>query len=650
MKTSCMLSVFAALFADIASAATTITVDSIRQNWPWSAEVSVRFTLSGVTSVVDVSVEAFAGGRSLGAVAAVGDSTALSADGPYELRIDPTTITAVTGPLAEDFSVRLTPVAADPSWNVPLYRIYDLTQEDAAVEIVTPAKLLAGEYGAWKWTCPEPTLAAGEGVPYTNLIWTGVNQDVYKTSKLVMRYLPAMGDTVRICTMNDSAYTMPDSFYIGVFETTQKQWENVMGEAAACTFATTTSTGDKRPVETVTYTQVRGHSSADYWPQAPASGSFIDKLRAKTSDTPFDLPAAYQLTYAAEAGSRFGTAGSSFRTSTWPDGTPTVEVVDGVTVTNAAPGRYNASSTATVGNFAPSVQGLYDVIGNVSEMCVDWWFESQSAQRSLGALANVDPENPARSRTPSGSSENRTCTGSNYSEASTYRNSLNYARSAVTPTSGKATIGFRLFLPVEDDEEDAPAQTEVVSGVSAAIPVFVRPAETAFWRTATNATFEVSWTFPSGAAKADLSVVGMCTSRLYPNLAASSQVVKLPAASAASGEDVYELTLSFDDGTVKRATIGVVRGAAEGSTAIVDYANDAKRSWCCVGPRAVLPVPFGASSITVDGATTALDGACGWFGYEYPSEASSSSVALTTAGGMYAAELRPRPGAILMVR
>ena len=647
MKTSCMLSVFAALFADIASAATTITVDSIRQNWPWSAEVSVRFTLSGVTSVVDVSVEAFAGGRSLGAVAAVGDSTALSADGPYELRIDPTTITAVTGPLAEDFSVRLTPVAADPSWNVPLYRIYDLTREDADVEIVTPEKLVSGAYGDWMWTCETPAPGPGDPVPYTNLVWTGVTQDVYKTSKLVMRYIPGKGDTVMICTMKDSSYTMPDNYYVGVFETTQKQWENVMGSAPACTH---TGEGGMRPVETVTYAAVRGHSSGNYWPQDPASGSFIAELRAKTSDAPFDLPVAYQLTYAAEAGSGFGTAGSSFAKSTWPDNTPTVEIKDGVTVTNAAPGRYNASSTSAVGRFAPSVQGIYDIVGNVGEMCVDWWFESQSAQRSLGALANVDPENPARSRTPSGSSENRTCTGSNYSEASTYRNSLNYARSAVTPTSGKATIGFRLFLPVEDDEEDAPAQTEVVSGVSAAIPVFVRPAETAFWRTATNATFEVSWTFPSGAAKADLSVVGMCTSRLYPNLAASSQVVMLPAASAASGEDVYELTLSFDDGTVKRATIGVVRGAAEGSTAIVDYANDAKRSWCCVGPRAVLPVPFGASSISVDGTATALDGASGWFGYVYPSSSATSSVSLTAGDEVCQRVLRPWMGVMLVVR
>ena len=644
MKVSTVLSVLASMAVFPAVAAPTITVDSVAQNWPWSADVRVGFTLSGLSGSVDVEVEVFSGVTSLGKVAPSGDAMALVADGSYSLSFDPTTLVAGSNPVIDDMVVKLATVTSDPSWSVPLYRIYDLTQEDAAVEIVTPAKLLAGEYGAWKWTCPEPTLAAGEGVPYTNLIWTGVNQDVYKTSKLVMRYLPAMGDTVRICTMNDSAYTMPDSFYVGVFETTQKQWENVMGEAAACTFATTTSTGDKRPVETVTYKQVRGHSSANYWPQAPASGSFIDKLRAKTSDTPFDLPAAYQLTYAAEAGSRFGTAGSSFRTSTWPDGTPTVEVVDGVTVTNAAPGRYNASSTATVGNFAPSVQGLYDIIGNVSEMCVDWYFESQGAQRMLGAVANVDPEKPANSRTPSGSSTNRTRTGSNYSESQTFRHSLNYARGAVTPTAGAATIGFRLYLPAYGDEETGTAGGSAVA-VSSPVSVFVCPAETAFWRTVTNSTFAVSWNLPKGATKATLSVVGMGASRMYPNLTATSQVVELP-----ESEDVCELTLTFDNGMVETAKLGVVRGAQEGSAATVGYVNAANRAWKWVGPYAVFPVPYGATSITVDGVTTALDGACGWFGYEYPTEASLSSVALATAGGMYAAELRPRPGAILIVQ
>lgn len=644
MKMSSVLLVLASLAVLPAAAVPTITVDSVAQNWPWSADVRVEFTLSGLSGMVDVDVEVFSGATSLGNVAPSGDAMALAADGSYSLSFDPTTLVAGSNPLVDDMVVKLTTVASDPSWSVPLYRIYDLTQEDAAVEIVTPAKLLAGEYGEWKWTCPEPTLVAGEGVPYTNLVWTGVTQDVYKTSKLVMRYLPAKGDTVYICTMSDSAHVMPDSYYIGVFETTQKQWENVMGAAPKCTH---TGAGGMRPVETVSYSAIRGHSSADYWPQAPASGSFIDTLRGKTSDTPFDLPAAYQLAYAAEAGSGFGKAGSSFRTSTWPDGTPTVEVVDGVTVTNAAPGRYGASSTASVGRFAPSVQGLYDVIGNVSEMSVDWDFgtKGQGSQRQLGAVANVDPEDPAKRRTPSGSTDNRTRTGSDYSETATYRNTLNYARGAVTPTAGKATIGFRLYLPAYGDEETGSAGGASSADESSPVAVFVRPDETSFWRTATNSTFKVSWAFPKGASKATLSVVGMAASLEYPNLTATSQIVELP-----EGEDVCELALAFDNGAVETAKLGVVRGAQEGAAATVDYVNAANRAWKWVGPYAVFPVPYGATSVTVDGATTALDGACGWFGYEYPSEASSSSVALAAVGGVYSAELRPRPGAVLLVR
>ena len=56
-KKSILFATISAVFA--LNAEVTVTVDSIRQNWPWSAEVLVGFTLSGLTGeMVDIEVEA----------------------------------------------------------------------------------------------------------------------------------------------------------------------------------------------------------------------------------------------------------------------------------------------------------------------------------------------------------------------------------------------------------------------------------------------------------------------------------------------------------------------------------------------------------------------------------------------------------------
>ena len=60
---NCILSVFciAAMFAQGASISDVI----VRQQWPWSTDIKVEYKLSGVTAPVDVTLEAFNGGRLL---------------------------------------------------------------------------------------------------------------------------------------------------------------------------------------------------------------------------------------------------------------------------------------------------------------------------------------------------------------------------------------------------------------------------------------------------------------------------------------------------------------------------------------------------------------------------------------------------------
>lgn len=153
--------------------------------------------------------------------------------------------------------------------------------------------------------------------------------------------------------------------------------------------------------------------------------------------------------------------------------------------------------------------------------------------------------------------------------------------------------------------------------VSAPITLETDVDATPFWRTATNATFEVHWDFPRDAASASLSVSGMNFDAVYDELTDDSIVLALPEPTDALAEDVYRLTLSFDNGLSQEAVVGVVRGVSAGGPATCRCAFSDTR-FAKTGKTSVLPVPAGALTLLVDGEalSTGLDGACGWYGLE----------------------------------
>ena len=197
-----------------------------------------------------------------------------------------------------------------------------------------------------------------ESYPVTELysIPSGGWTDEYKTEKLVMRRIePGL-----FMMQNTSNVTISQSFYIGVFETTQRQWELVMGDRPSgfsneLYYAT-------RPVERVAYNRI--------------CGDFMRTLcnKVKTNITEFNLPTEAQWEYACRAGtsSDYNNGGSSKN--------------DLLTL-----GRYLGNSgdfngadlgscetdkgTAAVGSYAPNAWGLYDMHGNVWEWCLDAWAE-----------------------------------------------------------------------------------------------------------------------------------------------------------------------------------------------------------------------------------------------------------------------------------
>jgi formylglycine-generating enzyme required for sulfatase activity/uncharacterized caspase-like protein len=138
------------------------------------------------------------------------------------------------------------------------------------------------------------------------------------------------------------------SFFMGKFEVTQEQYQQVMGENPSY------FQGAKRPVEKVS------------WNDAV---EFCKKLSQKTGRI-YRLPSEAEWEYACRAGTttlfHFGE-------------TITTELAnyDGNyhTYASAPKGKYREQTTE-VGIFPPNAFGLYDMHGNVWEWCADTWHHS----------------------------------------------------------------------------------------------------------------------------------------------------------------------------------------------------------------------------------------------------------------------------------
>lgn len=158
----------------------------------------------------------------------------------------------------------------------------------------------------------------------------------------------------------------------------------------------------------------------------------------------------------------------------------------------------------------------------------------------------------------------------------------------------------------------AVAASEMTSGRTF---VHLRPEMNSFWRTATNNVVELPIDMPHSAKTATLRVEGTGYERTYPDLPEGSYRLELPEAAAPDKEDVYTLTLTFDNGTERTARVAVIQGRDNCvARCLVDPSS---LDWRRASRRAVIPVaydPSGTSEISVNGTRidTGLDGAQGW--------------------------------------
>jgi formylglycine-generating enzyme required for sulfatase activity len=138
--------------------------------------------------------------------------------------------------------------------------------------------------------------------------------------------------------------TLNQSFYMGKYEVTQAQWQAVMGSTPSH------FKGDNLPVESVS------------WDDAQ---NFINKLNESKDGFRYRLPTEAEWEYACRAGTTGDYAGD-LDAMAWYD-------------------KNSGNQPHVVGTKLPNAFGLFDMHGNVWELCQDWYHDSYNGAPNDGS-------------------------------------------------------------------------------------------------------------------------------------------------------------------------------------------------------------------------------------------------------------------------
>ena len=203
------------------------------------------------------------------------------------------------------------------------------------------------------------------------------NNPAYKTSMLVMRKIMAKSVTWTMGSIKEIGrhpnnqsdnreashqVTLTNNYYIGVFETTQAQWDAIGSKTITWSDNSYSTQDPGKPALKIAVNDVRNAT----YPASPDSGSFLGKLIERTG-IDFDLPSEAQWEFACRAGNGEGK---------WNDGSA-ILVGSGQDANLDNLGHYEANIAARrtgpdiVGSYKANDWGLYDMHGNCSEFCLD---------------------------------------------------------------------------------------------------------------------------------------------------------------------------------------------------------------------------------------------------------------------------------------
>lgn len=262
----------------------------------------------------------------------------------------------------------------------------------------------------------------------------GVTNALYKTENLVMRRIPAadvewrMGSPTselgRESNENAHAVKLSADYYMGIYPVTQRQNKIVTG----LDYFKSGQEGDDNPATYFVYAE------AAEW-----NYGVVAKLNSAFSGMSFNFPTEAQWEYACRAGE--GAALYTGREITTDDKAFCANADEVAWFGDENTGANgNTSGLRPVGQKQPNGWGLYDMLGNVCEYCLDLASSSAPAAYDVGAggAALLDPTGPA-------TGARRIVRGGNWWYRAKWCRSA--YRSSQTPSSKGDTIGMRLVAP-----------------------------------------------------------------------------------------------------------------------------------------------------------------------------------------------------------
>ena len=347
--------VFCACAAILAGALQAFTVTSVsaHQRWPWNTFVDIDFTIG--ESAADATYQIKVSGTYAGGDRAIAAKTYLTAP------VATTGVNRVTwdfgadhpGFKAEDLRISVTATPLD-TVTTPVYMVIDLSGGSSATSYPV------------RYTTDDP-------------VHTPKAEDACKTTQLWLRRIhPAgqqfiFGKTTTPSDSNDAFYAkLTKDYYIGIFEFTQQQWFQVTG--AWLSDMSNETWRATRPMDSCYPTRLFG-SGGWKWPdnKSVLATSPLGKLRTR-SGIAINLPTEAQWQFAANGGA---TGIDRYRD---PNGY--IYAIGDIARYKGNAGTYKTddgwdglcdadSASACVGTYAPNAYGLYDMLGNAAEDCVE---------------------------------------------------------------------------------------------------------------------------------------------------------------------------------------------------------------------------------------------------------------------------------------
>ena len=408
----------------IGAKATTISVGKCFQMWPFERKVIINYTVSDLSETEYINFY----------------YTTDNGESSYDLR-DNGLLTGDVGPISANGNYRVV-------WTPDTETMASVKGKmKIGVDVYEPEPPTPSTYMVVDLS--EGPQASSYPITYLDDVPSGGWSDDYKTSKMVFRYIPAgsftMGSPSGEYGSEDYRnaevqhdVTLTKSFYIGVFEVTQKQYELITGSNPT----PPAKQADDRPVETVSYDMIRGATEGAKWPKSDDvdDGSFLKEIRTKTN-LKFNLPTDAQWEYACRAGT--DKALNSNENLMYPYGDSNDAHMNAVgrnsfNCTDGKGSPFYVKHT-TVGCYSPNTWGIYDMHGNNREWCLDWW------QQNLGTEAVTDPEGPQTD--PGGFMSGRVWRGGYFgSYPSDCRSAF---RTCATSNNTQEGFGFRLVLVLD---------------------------------------------------------------------------------------------------------------------------------------------------------------------------------------------------------